>query len=57
VEERKENLLVIKTTKDKFESLKKRIKELHTDQVPEIIAVKIQDGLPEYLNWLREVTK
>jgi periplasmic divalent cation tolerance protein len=57
VEERKENLLVIKTTKDKFESLKKRIKELHTDQVPEIIAVEIQDGLPEYLNWLREVTK
>mgnify|MGYP001083730715 CR=1 FL=1 len=57
VEERKENLLIIKTTREKFESLKTRVKELHTDEVPEIIALNIQDGLPEYLDWIAEVTK
>lgn len=57
IEERKENLVLIKTVKDKIEQLKSRIKELHSDKVPEIISFKIEDGLEEYLNWVREVTK
>ncbi len=57
VDERQENLIVIKTLKEKFEPLKNRLKELHPDKVPEIISVEIQNGLPEYLNWLKETIK
>lgn len=57
VDERQENLLIIKTTKEKFEPLKNRLKELHPDSVPEIISIAIQNGLPEYLNWIKEITK
>jgi uncharacterized protein involved in tolerance to divalent cations len=32
--------------------LKKSIKELHTYEVPELIILSIEDGLPDYLNWI-----
>ncbi|MCX7909339.1 MAG: divalent-cation tolerance protein CutA [Ignavibacteria bacterium] len=57
IEERKENVVLIKTTKNKFEALKKRIKELHTDEVPEIISLKVDDGLKSYLDWVVASTK
>jgi len=50
----KETLLLIKTSKGKLAKLIKRIEELHTYEVPEIIAVPIERGLPEYLKWLKE---
>ncbi len=56
LEDRKENVLLIKTTKVKFEALRNRIVELHTDKVPEIISVKIDDGLKEYLSWVEATT-
>ncbi len=52
-----EALCIFKTRDALFERLKKRIKELHTYEVPEIIAVEITDGLKEYLGWIDEVTK
>lgn len=57
LEERMENVILIKTTQEKFSQLKNRICELHTDKVPEIISLKIDSGLEEYLNWVREATK
>jgi periplasmic divalent cation tolerance protein len=55
VEERSENVIIIKTTKNKFEALKSRIKELHSDKLPEIVSIKIEDGLKEYLDWIAEI--
>ncbi len=57
LDERIENLMVIKTRKELFDELSSRIKELHPDRVPEIIALPISEGLPDYLNWLSDVTK
>lgn len=57
IEDRKENVVLIKSTKGKLEALKNRIVELHTDKVPEIIAIKIEDGLKEYLDWVETMTK
>lgn len=57
LEDRKENVLLIKSTKSKLEALKKRLVELHSDKVPEILAVKIEDGLKEYLDWVEVMTK
>jgi periplasmic divalent cation tolerance protein len=48
----KECLLFIKTNRARFNTLEKRIKELHTYEVPEIIALSIEKGYAPYLAWL-----
>ena len=52
----KECLLIIKTQKDRFEALEKKVKSLHSYSVPEIISLPIRDGSSAYLNWIRENT-
>lgn len=47
-----EILLIIKTKNEIKDKVIKRIKELHTYQIPEIIALDITAGLPEYLKWI-----
>ena len=54
IEDDNENLLIIKTRKDKFESLVNKVKELHPYTVPEIIALPIVVGSEDYLNWIDE---
>ncbi|MEM2890106.1 MAG: divalent-cation tolerance protein CutA [Candidatus Hadarchaeum sp.] len=54
IERSREIILVIKTSTKKIDRLMSRIKELHSYQVPEIISLKIQRGLPQYLKWLKE---
>ncbi len=49
-----ELLLVIKTTGGRFEDIRRRIRDLHSYQVPEIIALPISTGDSVYLQWLRE---
>jgi periplasmic divalent cation tolerance protein len=46
--------LIVKTTGSAWESLRRRIVELHADEVPEILALPVADGLPAYLSWLSE---
>ncbi len=47
-----EHLLLIKSTKHRYSALQERIQALHPYELPEIIAVPIVDGLPDYLSWL-----
>lgn len=42
----------LKTTKTRLSALKKRIRELHPYEVPEIVAIRIQDGDADYLRWI-----
>jgi periplasmic divalent cation tolerance protein len=53
----KEWLLIIKTQKNRFEELEKKIKSLHSYSVPEIVSVPIVEGSSSYLNWISENTK
>jgi len=53
----KEWLLIIKTQKQRFEELEKKVKSLHSYSVPEIIGFPITEGSSTYLNWIRENTK
>jgi periplasmic divalent cation tolerance protein len=46
--------LIIKTTRAAWPALQARILELHSDEVPEILALPVQDGLPSYLRWMDE---
>jgi periplasmic divalent cation tolerance protein len=52
VEESHESLLLIKTTGKKYNQLEKEIQMLHTYEVPEIIAVNIEEASPAYVDWL-----
>lgn len=54
IEKSRELLLVIKTSAKKIDLLMSRIKELHSYQLPEVISLKVQRGLPQYLKWLKE---
>ncbi|MCX6678099.1 MAG: divalent-cation tolerance protein CutA [Methanothrix sp.] len=49
-----EVLLIIKTKKSQFEPLQKRILELHSYAVPEIIALPIIEGHQPYLDWVAQ---
>jgi periplasmic divalent cation tolerance protein len=51
-----ETLLLMKTRPQCFDELSKRVKQLHSYQVPEIIALPVVAGSPEYIAWLREST-
>ena len=53
----KEWLLVIKTQKQRFEELEKKVRSLHSYSVPEIISLPITEGSSAYLNWISENTK
>jgi periplasmic divalent cation tolerance protein len=53
----REWLLIIKTQKQKFEELEKKVKTLHSYSVPEIISLPIAEGSSSYFNWLEEMTK
>jgi len=56
IEDDAEVLMIVKTQKSLFTSLKNRIKELHSYTVPEIIALPVVAGSEDYLKWLEEVT-
>ncbi len=47
-----EFLLLIKSSAEKFEAVRSRIRLLHTYQVPEVIVLPIISGDPDYLHWL-----
>ncbi len=57
LEQSVEDLLIIKTKANLFDQLKKRIQELHSYSVPEIISLPIEEGNEAYLGWLGEQVK
>jgi periplasmic divalent cation tolerance protein len=52
IETAPELLLIIKTTVGVYTRLQDRIHALHPYELPEIIAVSIDQGLPDYLAWI-----
>lgn len=53
----KEALLIIKTKKSLLSRLIKKVKSLHSYEVPEIIALPVIAGHKPYLDWVYESTK
>ncbi|MBF0178340.1 MAG: divalent-cation tolerance protein CutA [Magnetococcales bacterium] len=56
VEKSAESLLMIKSRQQLYLRLQERLRELHPYHVPEILAVPVSAGLPEYLSWLTLAT-
>ncbi|MDP8216542.1 MAG: divalent-cation tolerance protein CutA [Candidatus Kaelpia imicola] len=52
IEESIEYLCIIKTESSLFSAIEKTIKELHSYELPEIIAVAITSSSRDYLDWL-----
>ncbi|MBB3214744.1 periplasmic divalent cation tolerance protein [Herbaspirillum sp. Sphag1AN] len=52
VEQAVEIPLLIKTTETRYGELQAAIRALHPYDIPEIIAINIDAGLPAYLNWI-----
>jgi periplasmic divalent cation tolerance protein len=57
VQHDEESLLVVKTTQQRFEALMEFVEENHPYELPEIIAIPLADGLPDYIEWVREETE
>jgi periplasmic divalent cation tolerance protein len=47
-----EHLLMIKSSQTNYQAIEIAIRNLHPYELPEIIAVPIERGLPEYINWI-----
>ena len=56
VETEQEIQLLIKSKRELFDALTNYIKDNHPYELPEIIAVPITNGLPDYLEWIDEQT-
>ncbi len=56
VREDAEALLVLKTSRARFEALRDRVLALHPYQVPEVLALPVEAGGAAYLAWLAAET-
>ena len=57
VESADETPLLIKTTCARYPSLEAELRRLHPYELPEIIAVPLARGLPDYLQWVADETQ
>jgi len=56
VQHAEEYPVLIKTTRERYAALEAAIREAHPYELPEIVAVPIERGLPAYLAWLADET-
>ena len=54
VETAKEVLVLVKSTRKQFLALEREIRQLHSYDTPEIIAVPVVEGSKAYLQWIEE---
>jgi periplasmic divalent cation tolerance protein len=52
IENSPEWLLVIKSSRGRFEGLRAALETLHSYEVPEVIALPVVEGAANYLNWM-----
>lgn len=57
VEQATEVPLLIKTTPGRYAALEAEIRARHPYELPEIVAVPIEAGLPAYLQWVQDETR
>lgn len=56
IEDDAELLMIVKTRKSLFAGLSAKIRELHSYDVPEIIALPVTESSNDYLEWLHNAT-
>lgn len=51
-----EVLLIVKSRASLLDDIIKLVKEVHSYEVPEIVAIPIVGGNQDYLSWIKEIT-
>jgi periplasmic divalent cation tolerance protein len=54
IEEEEEVVVLMKSKKNLFKKLTKRASELHSYDVPEILALPVVEGSQAYLKWMKD---
>jgi periplasmic divalent cation tolerance protein len=57
VQHDEEHPVLIKTSAERYAALEQAIRGLHPYELPEIVAVPIERGLPAYLEWVAVETR
>src|SRR3954451_7179972 len=57
VQHDEEHPVLIKTTRERYDALEQALRDGHPYELPEIIAVPIERGLPAYLEWVTGETQ
>jgi periplasmic divalent cation tolerance protein len=57
VERASEYLMLAKTKEELYDKVEEEVKNLHPYEVPEILFIKVDRGLDEYLKWVKEETR
>jgi periplasmic divalent cation tolerance protein len=57
MEQGRESILILKTKSEFYEPLAARLRSLHPAEVPCIVALPIEKGLPDFLSWIDASTK
>ena len=57
VQHDEEHPMLIKTSAERYGALERALRQGHPYELPEIIAVPIEQGLPAYLDWVAAETK
>ena len=55
-ESTREVLMLIKTRTSSYPALEKAVLSMHPYELPELIAIPVDKGLPGYLNWVEQCT-
>ena len=56
VQHDEEHPVLIKTTAERYAALETAIRAVHPYELPEIVAIPIERGLPAYLDWVAAET-
>jgi len=54
IDEANEFGIFVKTRSDKVKKIEKRVKEIHSYEVPCVVSLKIDEGSAKYLEWINE---
>ena len=52
IEDAAETMVFFKTTRGRFDEFQQTLRSLHPYEVPEVVAIAVNDGLPAYLEWV-----
>lgn len=57
IEHTPETRLHIKTTAERADQVRDRIRALHSYQIPEVVVLPIDRSAPDYLDWIAEAVR
>ena len=56
IEKSREALLIMKTSGRRYAALQELVRSMHSYEVPEVIALTVEQGLHQYLEWVLDET-